>query len=501
MRRRTATLATVVAIGAVLAAGLAGYGLFAPDAGNAIRGVVPDPAVSTDCTVGATLVPTCGVLWGAATGAHTNQSLTASLHEFEQDTGRTQAVFHTYHRGTSTLFPTAEEIAMANENGHPRIPFLDWKPAVASWAAIADGDPQVDDFLDRLAAHITKRYDRPFFLTIHHEPENDVRPEPGSGYTAADYARMYRHVVERLRHDGVHNVVFVMTYMGYAKWPAQQWFDQLYPGDDVVDWIALDVYAYSTPGYGYGDFAEMANRGGPTPSGTPTPPSPTASSPSAPPPPSSPSPSRSPSPPPPSSLSPSVSPSPSPSASSGPPSSSPSPSSSGPSASGSPSPSGTWPPRPAVERRPETPVREDGWPGFYDWAAKRFPDKPMMLGEWGVWTGTDTGHKAWFYDNVGTEIARFPRIKALVYFDTPDAGGGHDSRVDHPADALPAYRKLGALPIFQVTVPTPSPPALPSSPPAPPSTSPPPTGTPSTSPSGSAAPSTSSVPTASARRR
>jgi hypothetical protein len=38
--------------------------------------------------------------------------------------------------------------------------------------------------------------------------------------------------------------------------------------------------------------------------------------------------------------------------------------------------------------------------------------------------------------------------------------------VDHPADALPAYRRLGALPIFQVTVPTASPPVLPTVPPA-----------------------------------
>jgi hypothetical protein len=108
--------------------------------------------------------------------------------------------------------------------------------------------------------------------------------------------------------------------------------------------------------------------------------------------------------------------------------------------------------------------RRSDWTGFYNWAAARFPDKPLMIGEWGVWSGSDAKHKAWFYDNVGTEIARFPRIKALIYFETPD-DNGHDSRVDHPADALPAYRKLGALPIFQVTVPAASPPALPTVPP------------------------------------
>lgn len=437
MRRRTATALIVVAVGAVLMIGLGGYGLLSPEAGNAVRPVpiasepTPTDTSPSDCTVGAKLVPTCHVLWGAATGGHTGRSLTASLHEFELQTQRTQAVFHTYHRGVGTLFPTAEEVATADETGHPRIPFINWKPAVASWAKIAAGDPEVDHFIDRLAAHIAKRFPGPFFLTIHHEPENDVDPHEGSGYTATDYAAMYRHVVQRLREDGATNVVTVMTYMGYAKWPAQPWFDQLYPGDDVVDWIALDVYAYSTPGYGYGDFGEMVNRGGDgsSPSPSPTGPSPSPTSGSA---------------------------SPSPSGSAPPPS--PSPSNAAPSASGTASPG-----LPSASPLLASAERRKGWAGFYNWAAARFPDKPLMVGEWGVWSGSDATHKAWFYDNVGTEIARFPRIKALIYFETPD-DNGHDSRVDHPAGALPAYRKLGALPIFQVTVPAASPPALPSCP-------------------------------------
>ncbi|BCJ32975.1 hypothetical protein Athai_04780 [Actinocatenispora thailandica] len=458
MRRRTATVLIVVAVGAVLTIGLGGYGLLSPEAGNAVRPVpiasepTPTDTGPSDCTLGAKLVPTCHVLWGAATGGHTGSSLTASLREFEQKTQRTQAVFHTYHRGLGTLFPTAEEIATADEAGHPRIPFINWKPAAASWADIAAGDPQVDDFIDRLAAHIAKRFPGPFFLTIHHEPENDVRPAQGSGYTAADYAAMYRHVVQRLRDDGATNVVTVMTYMGYPKWPAQPWFDQLFPGDDVVDWIALDVYAYSTPGYGYGDFGEMVNRGGDGSSPPPSPsPSPTSGTPS-------PSPSQSPSP---SGSAASPSPSPSTAAPSSPPPSSAAPAPSGTASSGLPS----------AGPRDAGAGRRDGFAGFYNWAATRFPDKPLMIGEWGVWSGTDAKHKAWFFDNVGAEIARYPRIRALLYFETPH-DNGRDSRVDRPAAALPAYRKLGALPIFQVTVPAASPPALPTAPPTFPSAGP-----------------------------
>ena len=54
---------------------------------------------------------------------------------------------------------------------------------------------------------------------------------------------MYRHVVERLRNQGVTNAVFVMNYMGFSRWASR--VDAFYPGDDVVDWIAYDPYGFA----------------------------------------------------------------------------------------------------------------------------------------------------------------------------------------------------------------------------------------------------------------
>lgn len=419
MRRlRARTVLALTAVGGVLALCVtmtegppsparAGASLAPKPSGSSTPADPSSPPAGT-CGVDAKLVPTCGVLWGAATGGHSGTSTASSLGAFEQETGRTQTVFHTYHRGTGTVFPTAEEIALADDTAHPRILFTNWKPAEASWAAIAAGDPKIDGFLDRVATNIKAKFPHRFFLTIHHEPENDVVATPGSGYTAADYAAMYRHVVQRLRGDGVTNAVYVMDYMAYPKWAMAPWHDDLYPGDDVVDWIAWDTYAYSTPGYGYGDFDEMVNRGG-VPSDLVL--------------------------------------------------------------------DGLYP--------------LVGWPGFYSWASARFPDKPLMLGEWGVWNGADRGHKAWFYRDVAASIGHFPRLKALVYFDTP---AEKDSRVNNPAQALGAYRDLGALPIFQVgpTGPTGSPSPSPS-----PSASPSGSPSPSTSPSGSVPPSSTPAPTGS----
>jgi hypothetical protein len=312
------------------------------------------------CHTAAKLVPTCGILWGVAPGAHTESRGASALAAFEHKTGRHQAIYHAYHGGIRQLFPTAQEIAIAHQRGAPRILFLNWKPEDASWAAIARGDRRTDAFLDRLAVHIHQTFPDKFFFAVHHEGENEVREKAGSGYTAKDYAAMFRHVVKRLRAHGVHNMVTVLVHMAYVPHATQSWFNQMYPGDDVVDWIGLDVYAYSEPGYGHGDFAEVLNRklGG-----------------------------------------------------------------------------------------------KRSWPGFYNWAVTRHPRKPVMIAEWGVWSSRkDTRYKADFYRQLGSELRHFPRIKAMVQFETPHNQKGQDSSVDSTPAALHAYRELGHLPMFQVAV-------------------------------------------------
>ena len=320
----------------------------------------PAAARAGSCHTGPELVPTCGILWGVAPGAHTESRGASALAAFERKTGRRQVIFHAYHGGIRQLFPTPQEIAIARQKAAPRILFLNWKPESASWAAIAHGDRRTDAFLDRLAAHIRQTYPEQFFFAVHHEGENDVRARAGSGYTARDYAAMFRHVVQRLRARGVHNIVTVLVHMAYVPHATQSWFNDMYPGDDVVDWIGLDVYAYSEPGYGHGDFAEVLNR------------------------------------------------------------------------------------KLAGKR---------GWPGFYNWAVTRHPGKPLMVAEWGVWSSNrDTRYKANFYRQLGGQLRQFPRIKAMVQFETPHNQKGQDSSVDSTPAALQAYRYLGHLPMFQVAV-------------------------------------------------
>ena len=212
------------------------------------------------CRTGEKLVPRCGILWGVAPGAFTDQRGPVALAAFERKTERHQDIYHAYHRGQTQLFPTRDEISIARQHGNERILFLNWKPSGTSWAKIAAGDPATDKFLDRLAKHINTNFPEQFFFTVHHEAEDNVREKPGSGYTAADYSAMFRHVVQRLRAHGVDNLVTVLVHMAYVPHTTQSWFDKMYPGDDVVDWIGFDTYAYSDPGYGHGDFQELLNR-------------------------------------------------------------------------------------------------------------------------------------------------------------------------------------------------------------------------------------------------
>lgn len=191
---------------------------------------------SPECVVTAKLIPTCGAWWGIAPDVFSGTLPVRAVARAEERMGRRADVVHSYHRG-GELFPTPAEREIAKG---PRLLLINWKPSMShTWAEVARGT--VDRRIDVLARHITQTFPGRFFLTIHHEPENDVRE--GGGYSAQDYAAMFRHVVTRLRARGVTNAVTVMTYMGAPNWASKPWFEQLYPGDDVVDWIGLDPYA------------------------------------------------------------------------------------------------------------------------------------------------------------------------------------------------------------------------------------------------------------------
>ena len=212
-----------------------------------------------ECVTGAKLVPTCGVLWGAAAGGFTDAPRDQALKDWEKLSGRTASIFHAYHKGDEP-FPTKSEMDMARDAAKPRVLLLNWKIAYGStWAKVAKGEQ--DARIDRFAARIKTSFPEKFFLVLNHEPENDVVAKAGSGFQAKDFAAMYRYTILRLRAKGVTNAINVMAYMGNEKWMAQSWWKDLYPGDDVVDWMGLDSYVSAEKGYyHYGMFNDLLDR-------------------------------------------------------------------------------------------------------------------------------------------------------------------------------------------------------------------------------------------------
>ena len=310
-------------------------------------------APGSGCTISRLLVPSCGELWGIAPRQFTSLSTTTALAQEEALIGRDYDVLHEYHRNDDR-FPTPEERGLALQPGHNRILFENWKVATdMTWSQVAAGG--ADARIDAEAAYLNSTFHHPFFLTVWHEPENDVVPTAGSGMTASDYAAMFRHVVQRLRADGVTYAVTVFNLMGYVPWAQKPWFNQLWPGDNVVDWIGIDPYiSGDATGYLSGDFNTLINRTG------------------------------------------------------------------------------------------------TGFAGFYNWMTTAHPGHPIMIAEWGVFErSTNPDGKPAFFQSVADEAARFPAIKAMIYYDMYRSPSlDEDTSPDSSPQSLAAYRALSALPRF-----------------------------------------------------
>lgn len=212
----------------------------------ALAGNVGFSGADAGCPLDDALVPTCGRLWGTTVNPQwPDQGWQQAIDLAVATSGRAFDLMRTYHVG-GDLFPTEAE--RKRTASAALVPFFSWKPAPQlSWADIADG--RVDDLLVAQAEHLRDVVDGPFMLAVHHEPEDEVIEVVGSGMEAAQYARMYRHVIEVMRTVNGDDLVSVMAYQGGERWTSQTWFDALYPGDDVVDWIGFDPYVI--PGNGY----------------------------------------------------------------------------------------------------------------------------------------------------------------------------------------------------------------------------------------------------------
>jgi len=208
-----------------------------------------DPAKRPALTVTSTapppvsdkLVPREGAWWGSYPG-----QAAGNVEAREARYGRQVDVLHRYH-DWDDAWPTAEEQAYA---AHGRFLFEGWENRIfgggaVCWADVAGGahDAAIDAQAQRLAA-----FGGRLFVSFMHEPEDNVGTcQPGAVNdpladmgSAEDFKAAFRRVVERVR-PVAPNVVWVLVLMGHD--PAGSW--ALYPGDDVVDWMAWNTYNWA----------------------------------------------------------------------------------------------------------------------------------------------------------------------------------------------------------------------------------------------------------------
>lgn len=192
-----------------------------------------DASLTPSCTLSNKFLSNCGALMGTALELESGETYTQALARVESKLGRKVDIVHRYHSANES-FPTTEEKQWMNEG---RILFLNWKPDRASWAKAASGT--IDSTVIIPVAQRLKALGKPLFLTVFHEPENDI---PGAGQPS-DYVAMWKHVRAVFDAQGVTNVVWVWNMMGYYGHADLYTSGSLYPGDAYVDWIAYDPYA------------------------------------------------------------------------------------------------------------------------------------------------------------------------------------------------------------------------------------------------------------------
>lgn len=208
--------------------------------------VTPTLTATESCTVDVRLVNSCRPWLGARAMGYpdvpSDQTSQARYHE--ERIGRQVDIVHTYAPvGKLPLASRSDRHFALREDTYL---YQNWKPA-RRWRDAAGGNASINAHIDKAADAVKRLGDKKIFLTLHHEPENDVT-RAGSCYTkpsasfgtAAEYRQMWHNVRARFDAKGVTNVVWVMNYMNYFRWDCV--VPLLYPGDAYVDWIMFNAY-------------------------------------------------------------------------------------------------------------------------------------------------------------------------------------------------------------------------------------------------------------------
>lgn len=247
-----ARLAVVAALAAALAAGCTSGSTVAGPVDSGAAGASPQTTrpdaspVPSDgwsvgtpgCGVDANGVPNCGVLWGVATRPPTM----AGVEEVEKAAGRSFDFVYRYHDLNDEIPDAAErQVVASGRMLHIAIAARDFAAADGAklgWKAVSSG--AYDENL-RAQARGVKSIGQPVYVTFEQEANQQrKRAELGS---PEQFKAAWRHVHDLYVSEGVSNAVWVWVMTGSDR--NLDAAMQMWPGNDVVDWISWNVYNQS----------------------------------------------------------------------------------------------------------------------------------------------------------------------------------------------------------------------------------------------------------------
>lgn len=183
----------------------------------------------------------------------------AAVQAWRSQVGRLPAVWSIYQGWTGwNQFPVSSARRASQMGGRLMVTWEPWSGEVrdTSWSCRAVAGGGYDAYI-RQYARAVKSSGVPILIRLAHEMNGDWYPwgtayvsdgARNNGNSPADYVAMWRRVVRIFRVEGATNASWVwapnIVYQNQVNSIERQRADleDLYPGDDWVDWIGLSVY-------------------------------------------------------------------------------------------------------------------------------------------------------------------------------------------------------------------------------------------------------------------
>ena len=196
--------------------------------------------------------PAAPIVWGAIVHNTGKQTPLQAVQAFQTKVGRTLAATRDFLFWNSP-FPTAYELGLQAQGTTIvlSVATRTLSGIPVPWASVAAAKPgsalysQMQSWADRIRA-----FGSPIWVTMQHEPEVAANNSLGS---QAAYIAAWRNWVAVFRAEQATNVkfMFITTAYGYTLKPTNRMYvPAFYPGDAVVDGIAVDAYNwYNCPNH------------------------------------------------------------------------------------------------------------------------------------------------------------------------------------------------------------------------------------------------------------